>query len=66
MNFKNKNKKELLTIIKKLMVLDERNNFYLEHKTNFIPILFYINNFVNKSNVVVNSISFKKNIEKNI
>jgi hypothetical protein len=49
MNFKNKNKKELLTIIKKLMVLDERNNFYLEHKTNFIPILFYINNFVNKN-----------------
>lgn len=66
MNFKNKNKKELLTIIKKLLILVERNNFLLQHKTKFLPILFYINNFVNKSNVVVNSISFKKNIEKNI
>jgi hypothetical protein len=48
MNFRNKNKNELLSILKKLMVLDERNKFYLEHKNNFIPILFYINNFVNK------------------
>jgi hypothetical protein len=47
-NFTNKNKKELLTIIKKLLILEERNIFYLEHKNNFIPILFYINNFVNK------------------
>ena len=48
MNFRNKNKNELLSILKKLMVLEERNIFYLEHKNNFIPILFYINNFVNK------------------
>jgi hypothetical protein len=48
MNFRNKNKNELLSILKKLMVLDERNKFYLDHKNNFIPILFYINNFVNK------------------
>ena len=48
MNINNKNKKELLSILKKLMMIDERNNFYLEHKNNFIPILFYINNFVNE------------------
>jgi len=48
MDLKNKNKNELLNILKKLMVLDERNIFYLEHKNNFIPILFYIKNFVNK------------------
>jgi hypothetical protein len=48
MNFRNKNKNELLSILKKLMVLDERNKFYLDHKNNFIPILFYINKFVNK------------------
>jgi len=46
MDLKNKNKNELLNILKKLMVLDERNIFYLEHKNNFIPILFYIKNFV--------------------
>ena len=40
MDLKNKNKNELLNILKKLMVLDERNIFYLEHKNNFIPILF--------------------------
>ena len=34
MNFKNKNKKELLTIIKKLLILNEKNKFYLEHKNN--------------------------------
>ena len=49
MDLKNKNKNELLNILKKLMVLDERNIFYLEHKNNFIPILFYIKNFVNKN-----------------
>lgn len=46
MNFKHKKKDELLNILKKLMVLDERNIFYLEHKNKFIPVLFYINNFV--------------------
>ena len=49
MKFRNKNKNELLSILKKLMVLDERNKFYLEHKNNFILILFYINNFVKKN-----------------
>ena len=48
MNINNKNKKELLSILKKLMVLEERNIFYLEHKNNFIPVLFYIQNFVNE------------------
>jgi hypothetical protein len=49
MNFKHKNKKELVCILQQLMVIDERNIFYLEHKNNFIPILFYINNFVNEN-----------------
>jgi hypothetical protein len=48
MNFRNKNKNELLSILNKLIILEERNIFLLEHKNNFIPILFYINNFVNK------------------
>lgn len=48
MNFKHKKKDELLNILKQLMVIDERNNFYLEHKNNFIPVLFYIENFVNE------------------
>ena len=48
MNFKHKKKDELLNILKQLMVIDERNIFYLEHKNNFIPVLFYINNFVNE------------------
>jgi hypothetical protein len=48
MNFKHKKKDELLNILKQLMVIDERNIFYLEHKNNFIPVLFYIENFVNE------------------
>ena len=48
MNINNKNKKELVCILKQLMVIDERNIFYLEHKNNFIPVLFYIENFVNE------------------
>jgi hypothetical protein len=48
MNFKHKKKDELVCILKQLMVIDERNNFYLEHKNNFIPVLFYIENFVNE------------------
>ena len=47
-NYNNKNKNELINILKKLLILNEKNKFYLEHKNNFIPILFYINNFVNK------------------
>ena len=53
-SLKHKTKNQLFNILKKLMVLEERNKFYLEHKNNFIPILFYINNFVNeKKNKIV-------------